>query len=707
MSAQNFDPDWAKHLKHDPDKPLGVGVPTPTITWQQCLSLAGIGEGNKPQESVTHDERRRAEGAMAPSRTFITLTLRILESGEQMKMSAETGTQCQEIAERLAFKLSVSPDDIHFVQKQGPQYRYMFSHEQVARSMTVRGITAFKKPKFKYPHPKVIIGAGHIGLRMAMFLNKARDDFVVFDRMFRVGGTSWMYQANSTSKLQTEYGAYHLTYGEEFEIPTDFTTPWPSRNALLDHFQRVSDQQGIMPHIRLNTNVKQMEFVEQGKDGPNPYSIDKYELTIEKMEAGRLRYGKVVAQTVEEEADNLESLITFNCSSICMFPGNLTLPRQEVFKGEDVFDGDIGYAMFNEIDYHKLEGENVTILGHGAFAVENIRTCCEFDVEQIYLVCRRRNLACPRVVSWMSNRSLNPLSNVRFMLASEPMYEFIDRDPWKYYSVTTNEKRTTCQITQKARFGIGDIYFLSIYMGKVELIEEPLGVKRLTRHEVHLGSGRKLHCKALLKLLGLIGEMDNDRLLKIKEMVGFWVDGDSRRYIVAEPVSVMCTQMGGTSLSPGAYAWALEGIYFIDHPFEFVYGPKASGMLPRHKVDMADEGTPRPAYVVDARHGSQTAMTVGMYTPGIAEVESSAGFVKAVRHRLCHPIRKFLAQAKEDWDHYAKKMLAGGFGTDKPYPEYPYTPEVVCEMYRAHLAESGEPALPSDQQDIALCGLGK
>merc|ERR1719401_2416551 len=223
----------------------------------------------------------------------------------------------------------------------------------------------------------------------------------------------------------------------------------------------------------------------------------------------------------------------FNAGSIMMFPGNLTLPRMEEYPGEDEFGGDIGYAMFNEIDYHKLEGLNVTIVGHGAFAVENVRTCCEFDAHQIYLVCRRKNLACPRVCSWMANRSLMPLQNACYMRASELMYKLTGFDPWSYYSVSTNDKRTVCQITQKARFGIGDIYFLCIYMGKCEVVVDVGGVKRLTKHEVHLCGGRRLPCQGLLKLLGLVGEMDIDRLMRVKEMQGFWVNGDARRYLVA------------------------------------------------------------------------------------------------------------------------------------------------------------------------------
>jgi len=705
MSSLNFDPEWAQHLKHDPDRPLAVDVKEPGLTWEECFAPIRAGQQKGPTPVAHNEDRDKVIKGQEPgqkSKAWIGVTLKIGSTGEEQAIPCMTSTSILELAEMLAFKLSIDPYEIKFIQRRGALIRQMYPHEQVERKMMVKGITSFTRQPYKYKDPKVIVGAGHLGLRMAMFLHERKQlDFVVFDRMGRVGGTSWMYQANSTSKLQTEYGAYHLAFGEDYPIPTCFTTPWPSRNALLNMFQMTVEQEGVMPYIKLNTNVKEMSVVSHDRSftGPKALQVIRYELTTENMAGGRLKYGKLVAKKDDDETPEEE----FHASCVCMFPGNLTLPRQETYKGEDAFGGDIGYAMFNEIDYHKLEGLNVTIVGHGAFAVENIRTCCEFGVHQIYLVCRRRNLACPRVVSWMANRTFAPLNNVKYMQATEPMYKLIDLDPWTYHSVQTNEKRSVCQITQKARFGIGDIYFLTIYMGKVEVCLEPGGVKRVTKNCVHLDSGRKLECHAILKLLGLVGEMDNDRLMKVKELVGFWVNEDPRRYLVAEPLSVMCSQMGGTSFSPGAYSWSLQGLYFLDFPTDFASGPLASGMLPRHKADMSDEQSPRPAHVVDARHGTQTAMTIGMFTPGMAEVEANSGFVKAMRHRLCHPIKKFLAQAKEDWDYYAKRFLEEGFGVDKDYPTYPYNPQNVTELYQQHMADSGEPPMPCDGPDLALC----
>lgn len=37
--------------------------------------------------------------------------------------------------------------------------------------------------------------------------------------------------------------------------------------------------------------------------------------------------------------------------------------------------------------------------------LRNIRTCCEYGAKHIWVVCRKRNLTCPRVVSWFINQA--------------------------------------------------------------------------------------------------------------------------------------------------------------------------------------------------------------------------------------------------------------------------------------------------------------
>lgn len=66
-------------------------------------------------------------------------------------------------------------------------------------------------------------------------------------------------QANTTSKLQTELGVYHLNFDETLPPPKD-DYPWPSRDALLEHFDEKAREYGIMPYIRFNTNVAEMSI---------------------------------------------------------------------------------------------------------------------------------------------------------------------------------------------------------------------------------------------------------------------------------------------------------------------------------------------------------------------------------------------------------------------------------------------------------------
>jgi len=576
-----------------------------------------------------------------------TVTLKVANSQETMTIPVYTGTKVEEVKMILGYKLGKDPGELRFLMKQGCSFRDNLNIEEVARTVIVHGIRSFQREKQQYYHPHAIIGAGHLGLKTAMtwLCHEKNTNFVLFDRRPEVGGTSWWQQANSTSRLQTEVGVYHLQYHETHGIPADAqTNPWPSRDQLLKHFKEVSEEYGLMPYCKMNTDVCRMSILGR------TYWEQSYELCIR-------RNGE-------------ESIV--NVSSVCFYPGNLTNPKRVTYKGEELFDGDIVYGISNEFDYARCAGNRVSIIGSGAFSVENVRTCVESGATKIFMICRRKTLAMPRVVSWFCNQSLNYISAVDTLNSSMPMYNLINVDPWTYYAVFANEARTQVTIRQKSRFGIGDVYFLSMYYGHTEHIVDD--VKRVSFHKIHLMNGRNIEdVTAMLKLLGFNGEFENDRLLKIKELYGWWANKDHRRYIVAEPLGVDANNFGGTSFSPGALQWAEQQVWMLNHPADW---PTVmdGGQLPSH---VADESIDRPAYVVEARHGALTGISLGALVPGIGERMGAVGWLSKQRQWDCHPLDKYLDCCRREWYMWNDKIRDLGY--DRPTPEYPYTMEIVTE----------------------------
>lgn len=620
-------------------------------------------------------------GGRAKSQTLTTTTIKIRESNEEITVPIWRSTKVHDVAEVLATKLGIDSIDLTFIHKQGCAFRTLYESDEMPKKCFVKGIRSFARQPHSHGDPHVIIGTGHCGLRAGMiFLDRNIKDFIIFDRHEVVGGTSWLSQANHTSKLQTEFGVYHLNWKMDAPLPDYFLSPWPSRDELLEMFQRTVEDYGLLPYCRLNTNVKTIDIIrhKDSKDFKPWEETDYFDLTL------------------ESTVDSKQPKEKYRGWSVQLWPGNLTIPRRETYKGEELFGGPIGYGMHSAFDYDQVTGQSVMIVGHGAFAVENVRTCCEYSSHKIYMVCRRKNMSCPRVVSWLANRSFTPVTAASFVRAMEPMYNLVGFDPWSYYAIHANQKRTVVSIQQKARFGIGDVYFVALYYEKLEVIVEPRGpIKRLAHHTVHLESGRKLEVTCILKLLGFYGDPDNDRLMRCKEVVGNWVNGDTRRFMWAEPISVQASNFGGTSFSPGVLGMALCATWFMAWPMD-LQPVLDSNLLPRFSGDM-DDG--RPTYVVDARHAVSTGVLIASMVPGRGQEDNEAvGVVKPMKQRLCHPINKFIAEAKEDWDRYCQRFEDEGF--KKPWPEYPYTALRVKQMVKEHMQETGEPPLPSDYEDL-------
>eukprot|EP00931_Biecheleriopsis_adriatica_P055601 TRINITY_DN32917_c0_g1_i1.p1 TRINITY_DN32917_c0_g1~~TRINITY_DN32917_c0_g1_i1.p1 ORF type:complete len:611 (+),score=117.63 TRINITY_DN32917_c0_g1_i1:184-2016(+) len=583
------------------------------------------------------------------SETSRSCTVKIYGSTEEIEVPVTISTRALVIKDLISQKTGVHVDDLKLFLKSGVYTRHVKDTDEVPSKVFLKGVDSFSRKKQHYDHPHAIIGAGHNGLRQALvFEENKNSNWILFDRHDRVGGTSWIDHANKWSKVQTELGTYHLSYSELCECPKGMS-PWPSRDELLQHFEQVCDDWGLKPHFRLSTDVVKYAVQKVGNQ-------QSYQLSLKSTKAG---------------ADQ-ESVMTV--SSIILFPGNLTNPRREEYKGEDVFGGAISYGMFDETNYDYVTGKRVAIVGFGAFAVENIRTCCEHRADKIYLVCRRKNLCMPRMVSWWINGSVFAVQAGDILREMEDVYNWVGDDPWSYYAVTSNQARTNVTIFQKARFGIGDIYFLSRHYGKTEVVQGQ--IKKLSPGTVHLEDGQKLeNIQAILKLLGFVPEWSVDKFLQLKHLTGFWVNDDYRIATISEFPTVNAQRFGGTSLSPGAIGWCNMFYYFWMYPRDFEK-LLSTGMVSKHLPNVQKD---EPGYVVDAQNGSQALIAIGSCIPQLGEVLSKFGDqFKRQKQWGTHSLEEIQAQAEEDWMRYCQMFKDAG--DDRPFPPYPYTKERVKQM---------------------------
>jgi len=316
----------------------------------------------------------------------------------------------------------------------------------------------------------------------------------------------------------------------------------------------------------------------------------------------------------------------------------------------------------------------------GAFGVENVRTCIEHSCKKVYVVCRRKNLTMPRVVSWFANQSLYPPQAAQCLRCMQHMYDLIPNalgeygkeDCWTYYSVVANSDRTKANVRQTSRFGIGDVYYLASYYGLCEVIVDT--VKRFQHHLVILENDARIESQHIIKALGFTPDELVDKVFHIKEMFGFHVNSDHKRFLAAEFSGVDAGRFGGTSFSPGALMNSETCTWFLNYPKDFGALLEARDMIPTRKPPK-NEGEP-PAYVYDARTGSSVFFAHAGLCPGLAEHTEDYPVLNRDRMLGAHPVEQFIDECAAEWHGYCQKFrkLTGNM---MEFPDYPYTYDMV------------------------------
>mmetsp|Transcript_16784 Transcript_16784/g.36085 ORF Transcript_16784/g.36085 Transcript_16784/m.36085 type:complete len:1004 (-) Transcript_16784:292-3303(-) len=585
-----------------------------------------------------------------------------LGNGDSLTVPVTASTSVGDLKKAISKVTKVAASSITLEGAKGSEKVSLVDSARVESNLSVKGLNTLRAAPHDWEHGVAVIGCGYNGIKAAMeYLREGRTNITLFDRNNQVGGYCWITAANKDSKLQTEFAAFHMWFGPEYHAAKqcggEYVWPqgwncWAKKPEVLEHFHYCAKEWGVLEHCRFETNVSKLDVI--GK----PDAADRYyELTVDSVKPDGPASYKLKA------------------SVIYSFPGSMTKCRKVTFPGEEEFGGRMGYGMCDDFEYgDDMKGKDCVILGNGAFAVENVRTCVEHATRKVYLVTRRKNLASPRMACWFVHQGPAPTPGGMVISTMEPMYNLCGMgDPWKYWSVHASADRQKVTIMQASRFGIGDVTFLCVAYGKLEYVMGE--ADRFSHRCVHLNNGKSIsNVDFIIKSLGLLGDFGVEKLHGMDQLVGCFCGGDWRRPLLTDPLGMNAANFTTFSLGNGCHSTMKMVKFLHDFPDEF-YKLQKAGLFASLPISKSRPDLDRPCYVVDVKFVMSTSIMINFFCPMIQQLTIMDDlYMNALFHKV-HPFEKYQAEAIEDWNKYQKMFKEQG--CDHEYIEYPYTREVM------------------------------
>merc|ERR1712232_1130543 len=161
-----------------------------------------------------------------------------------------------------------------------------------------------------------------------------------------------------------------------------------------------------------------------------------------------------------------------------------------------------------------------------------------------------------------------------------------------------------------------------------------------------------------------MGDFKIDKMLGLKELQGFWVNGDCRKPIGCNGMFVEARNFGSFSSGPGFATMIKCFTWFVAHPED--YGA-VQPLMPSKKPGTDD----LPGYVPTAHHMLPTMSNLGRALPALGAEMGVADSLKAEKQKRTHPTHEFLDECRAEWKMYIKKSESGKWSTIGPTRRIP------------------------------------
>lgn len=221
----------------------------------------------------------------------------------------------------------------------------------------------------------VVVGAGLTGLTVAAALKEAgHEKLVILEKSSSVGGV-WRFYGNPHSRVNSTEPAYRMRVRR-----TQPNTDHSYFHEILDDIRHIIEQNDMAPCIHMNHVATAVHHSRRAGEDWN-------------VRASRALH----VRNAIGPSTNVEAKMAVLCTN-----RRLGAPRYLSYEGEGHFSGIIRRGLSADNVNLAWSGSRVVILGHGPYAIEQVRTALENDAAQISLLVRRHGLVCPQIVDYLN-----------------------------------------------------------------------------------------------------------------------------------------------------------------------------------------------------------------------------------------------------------------------------------------------------------------